>query len=119
MARLTLWWLSVGGASTVAVRSNEMRPTRKPFGNPPTNVLAAALAASMRDGETSVAFMDADVSIVSITTAASLATRLSTTGRASPKMRPTNAIAAATAGTWRRHPGYRGATDARRRTLVK
>ena len=73
-------------------------------------ILAASLAASIRLGSTSVAIIDSEVSMARMTVARSRGTFSSRAGRARATTMQASPSTSAMAGTWRRHPGVRGAT---------
>src|SRR5438132_3232402 len=116
---VTAWWSTVGEVMTWALRLKDSNPSRTWGGRSLTKVLAEAVAASSREGDTSVASIEADTSMTSMIVAASFGTRTWWTGWAIDTIRAARARATAAAGTWRRHPGRAGATSASRATLVK
>src|SRR5438067_521058 len=95
-----------------------MSPTRRPVGTSLTNVWAALWAAAMRLGCTSVAIIDPETSITSITVACSWATCAVTVGRATANTSAPSARRYTNGGTWRRTFGDRATTLASKSTLV-
>jgi hypothetical protein len=77
------------------------------------------LAASSRVGGTSVAVIDAELSIVKTTVASSRGTATTVCGLAIATIRAASEASASAAGTWRRRPGEASTTLARRSRLVK
>jgi hypothetical protein len=71
-------------------------------------VRAAARAAAMREGRTSVAAMEFDVSTTSTTVVSFWSVGISACGRATPTSSAVSASRSSTGGTWRRQPGRRG-----------
>ena len=69
MARLLASRFVVGETITVAVPAKAITPRLMPGVSSSTNFLEASWAALSRSGSTSVAFIDCDTSMVSITTA--------------------------------------------------
>jgi hypothetical protein len=108
-----------GGTSTVADPAKETRPRLIGAGSWPTNDWAAALAASSREGWTSVASIEMETSMARMIVARSLGTCSLRVGRARATTIEARARSRRAAGTWRRHPGRRGATDASSATFVK
>ncbi len=94
-------------------------PTGNAGGSSATNSLAAASAASIRDGATSWAPIDIDTSTATTTVARSRGTWTSSIGRAMASTSPVTVRRNATAGTWRRHPGPRGITRSSRGRAAK
>lgn len=88
----------VGGASTVATPENVTTPTWKVSGRSVMNSAAATRAASRRVGSTSVASMDLETSIATMTVARSCGTRISTSGRAAATVNPASATTSSAAG---------------------
>ena len=80
---------------------------------------ARRCAAANRLGATSVACIEAETSMASITVACSRGTFTARVGRAKPTTSRLSAARSAAAGRWRRQPGRFGATDASSATLVK
>ena len=78
-------------------------------GSRSTNSLAAFLAVSMREGRTSVAFIDSETSMSSITVAFSRGTRTAADGLATPIVSTVSAISSSANVRCRRQPGRRGA----------
>ncbi len=74
----------VGRAIVWAVPENDTTPTRNFAGSSLRNTVAACSAASSLVGCTSVAFIEPDTSITSMTVACSLGTRVTACGRAIP-----------------------------------
>ncbi len=87
-------------------------------GSRSTNVLAAALAAWMRVGSTSVASIDSDTSMAIITVARSRGTLTAAAGRATPTDSTLSPISSSAKVRCRRHPGRRGATLPSSATLL-
>jgi hypothetical protein len=110
---------SVGSSRTCTVLENDTRPTRKRSGSLSRNVEAADLAASRRVGATSVAVIEAELSIVSSTVASSRGTATTACGLAIATTSAASADTASSAGTWRRLPGDASTTLARRSRFVK
>ena len=108
---MTAAWSVVGSARTAVVPEKVTTPTLKVSGSPSTNVAAAARAASSRFGATSVASIERETSIATMTVARSWGTRMSISGRAVATARVTRARTKAAAGACRRHPGRSGATE--------
>ena len=81
--RSTTAILSVGGTMRRAPLSKLTRPTRTPFGTFLRKVRAASCAAARRDGATSVASIDSEVSMASTTTPRLSAVCCATAGLAS------------------------------------
>jgi hypothetical protein len=77
------------------------------------------LAASSLLGATSVAVMDAELSIVRTTVASSRGTATTACGLAIPTTSAASAARASAAGMWRRRPGDASTTFASRSRLVK
>ena len=75
---------AVGVTTTWAALEKAMRPTRVPAGTTSMNRVAAALAAAIRLGETSVAFMEAETSTARMIVGV-FGTSVATTGLAMPK----------------------------------
>ena len=82
------------------------------------NVSAACFAASRRVGLTSVAIIERDTSIASITVASSRGTLRTADGRASAIASAATAARYSAVGTWRRQRGARGTRFDSRSTLV-
>ena len=74
----------VGGTASTAREPNEMSPTRYLAGTLRRNSAASALAAASRDGFTSVALIEREVSTASITVASWRRTETVAWGRATP-----------------------------------
>jgi len=100
----------VGETSIMAVPAKAISPRLIPGVNSSANVLAAACAAAIRVGCTSVAVIDGDTSITSITTARLRGMRLSAVGPASAIVSISSAITARTAGRCRHRLDLSGAT---------
>ena len=109
-ARLTAFRSVVGDTSTAAVPANDTSPRFTPGVSWSANDFAAACAAASRVGATSVAFIDSDTSITSITVARLRGTFAIACGAASATVSTASAMISATAGTCRTQPGLRGAT---------
>src|SRR5206468_1272451 len=108
------WAAPSTGTPTVGTPSE-----RRTMADPPWVVAAApAVAASSREGDTSVASIEADTSMTIMIVAASFGTRTWWTGSAMATTSAASARATAAAGTWRRQPGRAGATSARTARLV-
>ena len=104
----------VGGTSTVAVPAKDTTPRLIPGGRSCTNRVAACCAAANRFGVTSVACMDNDTSMASITVARSRGCRACAVGPAIATVSNANPTSTTTAGTCRHRPGgERGATRSR------
>ena len=82
---------SVGGTTTSASFENDTTPTWKPSGSPSTKREAAARAAAIRSGWTSVAVIEPELSIARMTVPSSLGTATATSGRAIPISRAVSA----------------------------
>src|SRR5215210_3851900 len=108
----------VGATRTWAVPEKDTRPTLSRGGTRSMNVSAAALAARSRVGSTSVASMDRETSMAITIVARSLGTLVALVGWAKAVTRVARARRKAAAGSWRRHPGRRGATERRSSRLV-
>jgi hypothetical protein len=78
-------------------------PTEKVDGSSAMNVLAAATAAASRVGATSVAFMESDVSMASMTVACCRSAVAGTVGWAAATVARTTPAAKTTATAWRHH----------------
>ncbi len=109
-ARLTEVRSVVGDTSTAAVPANDTRPRFTPGVSWSANDFAAACAAASRVGETSLAFIDSDTSITSMTVARLRGTFAIACGPASATVSTASAAIIAIAGTWRSRPGRFGAT---------
>jgi len=101
IASMTSWWSVVGVASTRALSSKATRPTWKRAGTCFTNSFAVCTAASSRSGATSLAAIDADVSMASMTIACWRGIFTSWAGRASPTTSATSDTATAPAARCR------------------
>src|SRR5215831_20278862 len=119
MPRLTASRSIVGGTTTEALPPNFTSPTLMRGGSMSTNDLAPARAASMRLGNTSVAFIDSDTSIAIITVARSRGTFTAAVGCAAPIVSTVSPIISSANVKCRRQPGRRGATEANSSTLLK
>src|SRR5690349_2131448 len=82
------------------------------------NDCADARAASSRVGDTSVAFIEPETSIVRITVASSRGTAITIVGRASPMSNAAMAARYSVGARWRRHEGRFGARLASRARFV-
>src|SRR3954469_9388188 len=89
---------------------------RKLIGASDTNSFAAVTAAANRVGATSVASIEPDTSIASITIASLRGTSTLCAGRARPTTSEEMATSSAPATRWRRQPAHLGDTAAPRRT---
>ena len=118
MAWMTSLRSSVGWTRVCGREANDTTPTRMPSGSWATKERAAALAASRRVGSTSVAFIEPDTSMASITVASSRGTATTIDGRARPRTRKATAVRYSTGGRWRRHEGRFGAMLASRSRFV-
>jgi hypothetical protein len=101
------------------VLEKDTSPTRKRSGRRSRNDDAADFAASSRVGGTSVAVIDAELSIVRTTVALSRGTATTVCGLAIATMRAASAASASSAGRWRRRPGDASTTLASRSRFVK
>ena len=112
-------WSSERGAATIAEELKLTRPTLALPGRSSMRLRAAARAASRRVGWTSVACIDPETSIASMTLTWMPGTRRVADGRAiassSPDIPSRNRIG----GRWRRTPGPAPATWRSRSRLVK
>ena len=117
--RSTTAILSVGGTRRRAPLSKLTRPTRTPFGTFLRKVRAASCAAARRDGATSVASIDSEVSMASTTTPRLSAVCCATAGLASESESATSPSSSPTAGRCRRQRGRLGATESSRSMVVK
>ena len=105
MASLS-WARSVVGETRVfGSEAKDTTPIRMPAGIWSMNEMAAALAASRRVGETSVARMEPEMSIASRTVASSRGVAMTMVGRARPMSSAAIAPRYRTGGTWRRQAG--------------
>ena len=86
-------------------------PTFTRSGTSSTNRRAARFAATSRLGWMSVAVIEPDTSVASITAARSTGTATVRCGFAAATTSSASASAAAAIGAWRRQPGRRGTTD--------
>ena len=102
--------LVVGDTSTVAVPPNAISPRLIPGVSSSANCFAACCAATIRFGSTSVARIDCDTSMTSITTARLRGIRTSLVGPAIAMVNNTNADTSRIAGTCRQREGRLGAT---------
>ena len=89
----------VGASASCARDENETTPTRNFFGTMSTSRFAAFCAAARRLGLMSVAPIDRDVSIASITVASSRFTLTVACGRATPMISAASAASRSTSGT--------------------
>jgi hypothetical protein len=110
---------AVGGTSSCATFENETSPSLNFSGRRLVNPLAALRAASSRFGVTSVACMEPEESVVSMTVASSRATSTSMCGRAIAITSAASASRKSTGGRWRRHPGESVTTLPSSSRLVK
>ena len=101
----------VGDCTTTGRRANWTRPTLTLPGTPETNFVAAFCAAPSRDGLTSVALIELEMSLASMIAALLTGTATVRWGRAAAAMSAATAIANTSIGAWRRQPGRRGVTD--------
>jgi hypothetical protein len=108
----------VGGTTTEAKPAKETRPTLYWSGSSSTKSAAAALAASIRLGSTSVAIMDSEMSMARMTVARSWGSSTSTAGRVMPPTSTARAMTRMPAGRWRRQPGTFGTSLARREAFA-
>jgi hypothetical protein len=108
----------VGETSTAAVPAKDTSPRLTPGVSWSANCLAAACAAASRVGATSVAFIDSDTSITSITVARLRGTFAMACGPASATVSTASAAISAIAGRCRHRPGRFGATDSSSSRLV-
>src|SRR5262249_6681389 len=108
-----------GGRLTSALSENETTPTLKPSGSPSANDEAASRAAVIRFGWTSVAVIEPDRSIVSITVASCRGTASATCGRATPTISAASASSVSAGGTCRRQRGDSATTFSSRDRFVK
>ena len=108
------WWSVVGATSTFGLASTVTIPTENVAGRPSMNVLACASAAASRLGETSVAFMESDVSMASMTVACWRAAVAGTVGWAAATVASTSPAANTTATAWRHHGAFPGTSSGRR-----
>ena len=76
------------------------------------NALAACWAAARRFGATSVAAIDVETSVTSMTSPSQRETATDACGRASATASAASARHSSAAGRWRRQPGVLGATEA-------
>ena len=100
----------VGLTSTVAIPANETMPRLTPGVRSSTNWVAASCAAASRLGATSVASMDSETSMASITVARFRGSLVSAVGPASATVSSTRPTRINAIGTCRQRPGRRGAT---------
>ena len=113
------WPRSVVGCTTSrASVEKATSPMRNAAGRLSTKPVAAALAAASRVGSTSVAVIERETSIVSITVASSRGTWSVIDGRARATTRNVIAPRYRAVGTCRRQPGVRGTRFVSRSTLV-
>ena len=112
-------WSVPSGVITNAEALNAIRPTDALGGSVSISVLAAFTAASSRVGCTSVACIEPDTSITSITFDRSPGTLIVAWGRAKLNARPVRASRNSAVGRWRRMPGARGTTWPSSSRLVK
>jgi hypothetical protein len=101
------------------VLENETSPTRKRSGSWSRNDDDADFAASSRVGGTSVAVIEAELSMVRRTVASSRGTATTACGLAMATMSAASAASANAAGMWRLRPGDASTTFASRSRLVK
>jgi hypothetical protein len=107
------WARSCVGRTTVCGPSAyATRPVCSWSGTRSRKRVAAALAAVRRSGATSVAFIEPDVSVTSITDARSTGTATVASGRASASTRPASARHSSAGGIARRARPVRAATAA-------
>ena len=109
---------SVGSSSTCTELENDTSPTRKRSGSWSRNDEAADFAASRRVGATSVAVIEAELSIVRTTVASSRGTATTAWGLAIATISAARAASANTAGMWRRRPGEASTMFASRSRFV-
>jgi hypothetical protein len=109
----------VGVTSVLGVAANDERPRLMPAGSWSANAEAAVWATWSREGSTSVARIESDTSIVSITVARLRGTCATPWGPASAIVMSTSAASTRAMGTWRHRPGPRGATRSSSARLVK
>ncbi len=119
IAAFTLAWSWVGGTSSWALPAKLIRPTLSWSGSLSMNSLAAAWAASIRFGDTSVAAIDSEVSMARTIVDRSEGTFSVMTGWANAATRTAAATRKHPATTWRRQPGRRGATESSSSRLEK
>ena len=98
MASFVASWLVVGELSIVGLAANEISPRLTPGVSSSANFFAASCAAFIRVGATSVAFIDVDTSITSMTTARLRGILRSSDGPAIAMVKNTSASATSTAG---------------------
>ncbi len=110
MACLTPARSVVGMTSTVAVPAKDTNPRLIPGVSLSANSFAATFAASSRLGSTSVAFIDSDTSIVSITVARLRGIRCSAVGPVSATVSRISATPSSAGGTCFHQPCRREAT---------
>jgi hypothetical protein len=108
----------VGETATCALDEKGTRLTSKVDGSALTKALAAAVAAPRREGETSVATIEPDVSIARMTVPCRFATVTARSGRARPTISVASAARKRTVGTTRRQAGTCGTTERRTSTFV-
>ena len=111
IAALASAWSVVGDCTTTGRRANWMRPTLTLSGMPETNVVAAFCAAPSREGFTSVALIELEMSLANMIAALLTGTATVRCGRAAAAMSRATAMANTSIGAWRRQPGRRGVTD--------
>ena len=99
---------SVGRSTVCGASENATSPICSSSGTRSRKRSAAALAAVSRVGATSVAFIEPDVSVTSITDAFSIGTATVVSGRASASVSPASARQSSAVGTIRRQTGVRG-----------
>ena len=99
MAALVASWLVVGELSIVGLAANVIRPRFTPGVSSSANFLAASCDAFSRFGGTSVAFIDVETSMTSMTTARLRGILRSSDGPAIAMVKNTSASATSTAGT--------------------
>jgi len=112
MAALVSAWSVVGDCTITGRRANWTSPTLTLPGTPETNLVAAFCAAPSRDGLTSVAPIEFEMSLTSMIAALLTGTATVRCGRAAAAMSTTMAMAKISIGAWRRHPGRCGVTEA-------
>ena len=94
-------WSVVGSASCCALEPKPITPIRNVSGTLSANVMPARRAASSRDGWTSVASIEPDVSNTRITVASRRSAATVRCGRAIAISSAASASSARIAGTWR------------------
>ena len=105
--------------SVLGVAANDDSPRLMPAGSWSAKAEAAVWATCRREGSTSVARIESDTSIVSITVARLRGTCAMPCGPASAIVMSTSATSSSAIGTCRHQPGPLGATRSSSARLVK